>query len=83
MTRRTFGTTLVRTLSEPLGISWLGVGLQPLTGLGEIGWIPKPRYAVMSAHLEKTGAPAPLNSVQLFERSALTSKLSFRNRSSV
>jgi glutamate--cysteine ligase len=48
-------TTLIQQHSEPLGITWLGLGLQPLTPLSEISWVPKPRYAVMSAHLARTG----------------------------
>ncbi|HEV8375803.1 MAG TPA: glutamate-cysteine ligase family protein, partial [Candidatus Polarisedimenticolia bacterium] len=46
---------LLQAHSEPLGISWLGLGLQPLTPLSEISWVPKPRYTVMSAHLGRTG----------------------------
>jgi glutamate--cysteine ligase len=45
----------IRAHSRPLGIAWLGVGLQPFSPLGEIEWVPKPRYAVMSAHLASTG----------------------------
>jgi len=47
---------LLQAHSDPLGISWLGLGLQPLTPLSEISWVPKPRYAVMSAYLGKTGS---------------------------
>src|SRR5262245_44299687 len=48
--------SLIHQHSEPLGITWLGLGLQPLTSLSEISWVPKPRYGLMSAHLAKTGA---------------------------
>jgi glutamate--cysteine ligase len=48
-------TTLIQQHSEPLGITWLGLGLQPLTPLAEINWVPKPRYGLMSAYLAKTG----------------------------
>jgi glutamate--cysteine ligase len=44
-----------RDHSDPLGITWLGLGLQPLASLEEIPWIPKPRYAVMSAYLAAAG----------------------------
>jgi len=47
---------LTREHSHPLGITWLGLGLQPFTPLGEIPWVPKPRYRIMSAHLAATGA---------------------------
>jgi len=49
-------TALIQQHSEPLGITWLGLGLQPLTALSEIHWVPKPRYALMSAYLAKTGS---------------------------
>ena len=44
-----------REHSRPLGIRWLGLGLQPFTPLGEIPWVPKPRYRIMSARLGATG----------------------------
>ncbi|PYQ14296.1 MAG: glutamate--cysteine ligase [Acidobacteria bacterium] len=47
---------LLQSHSEPLGITWLGLGLQPFTPLSEIAWIPKPRYRIMSAYLSKTGS---------------------------
>jgi glutamate--cysteine ligase len=46
---------ITRKHSDPLGITWLGLGLQPFTPLEEIPWTPKPRYAVMSAYLSATG----------------------------
>jgi len=49
-------TTSVQEHSEPLGIAWLGLGLQPFTPLSEIAWVPKPRYKIMSAYLAKTGS---------------------------
>ena len=49
---------LLQEHSEPLGITWLGMGLHPFSTLEEIPWVPKPRYAVMSAHLAKTGEQA-------------------------
>ncbi len=49
-------TEMIREHSEPLGISWLGLGLQPFTPLDDIEWIPKPRYTLMSAHLARTGS---------------------------
>lgn len=51
-------TTRLQEHSEPLGISWLGLGLQPFTPLDGIDWVPKPRYRVMSARLATTGTLA-------------------------
>ncbi|HMC83008.1 MAG TPA: glutamate-cysteine ligase family protein [Candidatus Polarisedimenticolia bacterium] len=45
----------IQSHSEPLGITWLGIGLQPFSALSDIEWVPKPRYAIMSAHLARTG----------------------------
>jgi glutamate--cysteine ligase len=41
--------------SAPLGIAWIGLGLQPLSLRDSIPWVPKARYGVMSAHLGRTG----------------------------
>jgi glutamate--cysteine ligase len=48
-------TTRLQEHSEPLGILWLGLGLQPFTSLSGIEWVPKPRYRIMSARLGATG----------------------------
>ena len=50
--------TLLHEHSEPLGITWLGMGLHPFSALDEIPWVPKPRYAIMSVHLDRTGKEA-------------------------
>jgi glutamate--cysteine ligase len=39
------------------GVSAVALGLQPVTPVGAIGWVPKQRYAIMSRHL---GARGPL-----------------------
>ena len=44
------------SVARPRGIRWLGLGLHPFSRREEIAWIPKKRYRVMSAHLERTGA---------------------------
>jgi len=45
----------VNEVSEPLGISWLSIGLNPFTPIERIGWIPKARYRIMSDRLGKRG----------------------------
>jgi glutamate--cysteine ligase len=47
-------------LSRPLGIAWLGLGLQPFSPLEAITWIPKKRYAIMREYLPKRGARASI-----------------------
>ncbi|PLX87258.1 MAG: gamma-glutamylcysteine synthetase [Desulfuromonas sp.] len=43
------------TAGRPLGLCFLGLGAQPFTGLGEIGWLPKRRYGVMGPYMSRTG----------------------------
>lgn len=45
---------LVR-VSEPAGISWLGVGLRPFGRITDVPWMPKGRYAVMREYLPTRG----------------------------
>ncbi len=41
--------------AQPLGLTFLGLGVQPFTSLQGIDWLPKPRYAIMSAYMQQTG----------------------------
>ncbi len=45
----------IRSISEPMGIIWLGLGLQPVSGLKDIEWVPKKRYRVMRELLKDKG----------------------------
>ena len=45
----------VNRVSQPLGIGWLALGLNPFTPVERIGWIPKSRYRIMSSRLGKRG----------------------------
>jgi glutamate--cysteine ligase len=40
---------------EPLGLLFLGLGVQPFTPLKSIDWLPKPRYGIMRTYMLKTG----------------------------
>ena len=46
----------VAAASEPLGLRWLGIGMQPFASLAEIPWLPKKRYAVMRDALPRRGS---------------------------
>lgn len=46
----------IEAVSEPLGIAWLGIGLQPFSTVDEIEWVPKERYAIMREVLKNKGA---------------------------
>jgi glutamate--cysteine ligase len=39
----------------PLGLRFLGLGVQPFTPLEKIDWLPKERYGVMGPYMAKTG----------------------------
>lgn len=41
--------------ARPLGLLFLGLGVQPFTPLQAIDWLPKPRYAIMRAYMEQAG----------------------------
>ncbi|HLG20291.1 MAG TPA: glutamate-cysteine ligase family protein [Bdellovibrionota bacterium] len=40
-------------VSTPLNIGWLNLGLQPVTPIDRIPWVPKSRYRVMREYYEK------------------------------
>lgn len=46
---------LVRRVSEPLGIVWLSLGIDPIHALGEAPRMPKARYAIMRDYLPSRG----------------------------
>jgi glutamate--cysteine ligase len=41
--------------AEPLGLLFLGLGVQPFSPLESIDWLPRPRYGVMRAYMLQTG----------------------------
>lgn len=45
-------------VSDPLEASWVPIGLQPITPIEEIGWVPKGRYRVMAPYMAERGALA-------------------------
>lgn len=50
--------TLLRRVSEPLGIAWLGLGCHPFHKLGELAQVPRERYRIMRQYLPARGALA-------------------------
>lgn len=48
----------LRSISEPRGIRWLGLGFHPLASQAELPWVPKLRYGVMKEYLPTRGAMA-------------------------
>ncbi len=40
---------------EPLGIAFLGLGMQPVSRLDQIEWVPKKRYRIMGPYMPTVG----------------------------
>ncbi|GIW42496.1 MAG: glutamate--cysteine ligase [Candidatus Binatia bacterium] len=43
-------------VGEPLGIFFLGLGMQPFSPIDEIPWVPKERYRIMAPYMTKVGS---------------------------
>ena len=43
------------TVGRGLGIAFLGLGMQPLSSLAEIEWVPKKRYGIMGPYMQRVG----------------------------
>ena len=46
----------VKTISEPLGIAFLGMGFQPKWERKDTQWMPKGRYRIMREYMNKRGS---------------------------
>jgi len=46
----------VRTVSEPLGAAFLGMGFQPKWRREDMQWMPKARYRIMREYMNKVGS---------------------------
>ena len=46
----------VRTVAEPMGLGFLGMGFQPKWRRDEMPWMPKGRYKIMREYMPKVGA---------------------------
>jgi len=45
----------VKSVSEPLGIAFLGLGFYPKWDLADMHWMPKARYRIMREYMAKVG----------------------------
>ncbi len=41
--------------AKPLGLLFLGLGVQPFSSLQDISWLPKTRYDIMGAYMQRVG----------------------------
>lgn len=46
----------VVTVGAELGIAFLGLGMQPLSPVDEIEWVPKRRYEIMGPYMQRVGS---------------------------
>jgi len=47
--------TEIKSIAEPFDIRWLGLGIQPVSLLEDIGWVPKQRYRIMAPYMAQHG----------------------------
>ncbi len=45
----------IKEVASELGIGFLGIGYQPKWEIGDIPWMPKPRYAIMRSYMPRRG----------------------------
>lgn len=48
----------LHAITDPFGISWLGVGFHPFAKQEDLPWVPKLRYGIMREYLPTKGARA-------------------------
>ncbi len=48
--------TELKTVAEPLGVRFIGLGFQPKWGRDDIPWMPKERYVIMRQHMPRVGS---------------------------
>jgi glutamate--cysteine ligase len=44
------------TIGDELGIAFLGLGIQPVSAVEEIEWVPKERYRIMAPYMRTVGS---------------------------
>jgi len=56
-TREEFATHVheLATVGSELGIAFVGLGMQPVSALEDIEWVPKQRYAIMRDYMPRVG----------------------------
>ncbi len=64
----------IKEVSMPMGIAWLGIGMQPVSRLEEIEWVPKERYKIMRQRLKKKG---PLTYAMMKQTASVQISLDF------
>lgn len=65
---------MLRTVADPLGIGFLGLGVTPDWQLAEIPQMPKSRYTIMAPYMEKVGT---LGTSMMFRSCTVQANLDF------
>jgi glutamate--cysteine ligase len=65
---------LMKRVSQPLGIEWLGLGINPLHGVERIPIMPKERYRIMRSYLPTRG---PLALEMMFATATVQANFDF------
>lgn len=52
-------------VSEPLSVHWHDLGVQPVTRLEEMSWVPRSRYKIMRSYYESRSSQAALEMMSL------------------
>jgi glutamate--cysteine ligase len=67
---------LMKRVSEPLGIVWLGLGIHPIHGIEQIPLMPKARYRIMSRYLPTRGGRGL---VMMFQTATVQANFDYAN----
>jgi glutamate--cysteine ligase len=67
---------LMKRVCEPLGIEWLGLGINPIYGVDRIPVMPKARYRIMRSYLPKRG---PLALEMMFATATVQANLDYQD----
>jgi len=65
---------LLKSIADPMGIGFLGLGVAPTWSLKQISPMPKSRYAIMAPYMEKAGT---LGTSMMFRSSTVQVNLDF------
>lgn len=65
---------VLRSIADPLGIGFLGLGVTPTWALADIPQMPKSRYGIMAPYMEKVGS---LGTSMMFRSCTVQTNLDF------
>jgi glutamate--cysteine ligase len=63
-------------VADELGLAFLGLGMQPLSPLEDIEWVPKVRYGIMAPYMSKVGT---LGHLMMKQTATVQANIDFEN----